>query len=53
MSIAICTKAHHAGMDGQAGIAVAQAVFDLQATGPERDSPAKANKPATSPSEKK
>jgi diacylglycerol O-acyltransferase len=31
--VALYTKAHHAGMDGQAGIAVAQAVFDLQATG--------------------
>ena len=31
--VALYTKAHHAGMDGQAGVAVAQAVFDLQATG--------------------
>jgi diacylglycerol O-acyltransferase / wax synthase len=31
--VALYTKAHHAGMDGQAGIAVAQAIFDLEATG--------------------
>jgi diacylglycerol O-acyltransferase / wax synthase len=31
--VALYTKAHHAGVDGQAGIAVAQAIFDLQATG--------------------
>ncbi len=31
--VALYTKAHHAGMDGQAGIAVAQALFDLEATG--------------------
>ncbi len=31
--VALYTKAHHAGIDGQAGIAVAQAIFDMQATG--------------------
>ena len=31
--VALYSKAHHAGMDGQAGIAVAQAIFDLEATG--------------------
>jgi diacylglycerol O-acyltransferase / wax synthase len=31
--VALYTKAHHAGMDGQAGIAVAQAIFDLEPTG--------------------
>jgi diacylglycerol O-acyltransferase len=31
--VALYTKAHHAGMDGQAGVAVAQAMFDLTATG--------------------
>ncbi len=30
---ALYTKAHHAGMDGQGGIAVAQSIFDLEATG--------------------
>ena len=30
--VAVYVKAHHAGMDGQAGVAVAQAIFDL---GPE------------------
>jgi diacylglycerol O-acyltransferase / wax synthase len=30
---ALYTKAHHAGMDGQAGIAVAQAIFDLEPSG--------------------
>jgi diacylglycerol O-acyltransferase / wax synthase len=30
---ALYTKAHHAGMDGQGGMAVAQAIFDLEATG--------------------
>lgn len=31
--VALYTKAHHAGMDGQAGMAVAQAIFDLEPTG--------------------
>ena len=31
--VALYTKVHHAGMDGQAGIAVGKAVFDLEATG--------------------
>ena len=31
--VALYTKAHHAGLDGQAGIAVGRAVFDLEATG--------------------
>jgi diacylglycerol O-acyltransferase / wax synthase len=31
--VALYTKAHHAGMDGQAGIAVAQAIFDMEPTG--------------------
>jgi diacylglycerol O-acyltransferase / wax synthase len=31
--VALYTKAHHAGMDGQAGMAVAQAIFDFEATG--------------------
>jgi diacylglycerol O-acyltransferase / wax synthase len=31
--VALYVKAHHAGMDGQAGIAVGKAVFDLEATG--------------------
>jgi diacylglycerol O-acyltransferase / wax synthase len=31
--VALYTKAHHAGMDGQAGIAVAQAIFDLEPSG--------------------
>ncbi len=31
--VALYVKAHHAGMDGQAGVAVAQAVFDLEPTG--------------------
>ncbi|MFM7332056.1 MAG: WS/DGAT/MGAT family O-acyltransferase [Brachymonas sp.] len=30
---ALYTKAHHAGMDGQGGIAVAQSIFDLEPTG--------------------
>jgi diacylglycerol O-acyltransferase / wax synthase len=30
---ALYTKAHHAGMDGQGGIAVAQSIFDMEATG--------------------
>jgi diacylglycerol O-acyltransferase len=31
--VALYSKLHHAGIDGQAGIAVAQAMFDLAATG--------------------
>lgn len=31
--VALYTKAHHAGIDGQAGIAVAQAIFDTAPTG--------------------
>ena len=31
--VALYTKAHHAGIDGQAGVAVAKAVFDFEATG--------------------
>jgi diacylglycerol O-acyltransferase / wax synthase len=31
--VAVYVKAHHAGMDGQAGVAVAQAIFDLTPTG--------------------
>ncbi len=31
--VALYTKAHHAGMDGQAGVAVAKAIFDLEPTG--------------------
>lgn len=31
--VALYTKAHHAGIDGQAGVAVAQAIFDLTAEG--------------------
>ena len=31
--VALYTKVHHAGIDGQAGVAVAKAVFDLEATG--------------------
>jgi diacylglycerol O-acyltransferase len=31
--VALYTKAHHAGIDGQAGVAVGQAMFDLTATG--------------------
>ncbi len=31
--VALYTKAHHAGMDGQAGMAVAQAIFDMEPTG--------------------
>jgi diacylglycerol O-acyltransferase / wax synthase len=33
--VALYAKVHHAGMDGQAGVAVAQAIFDLAATGRE------------------
>jgi diacylglycerol O-acyltransferase / wax synthase len=33
--VGLYAKVHHAGMDGQAGVAVAQAIFDLQATGRE------------------
>jgi diacylglycerol O-acyltransferase / wax synthase len=32
---ALYTKAHHAGMDGQGGIAVAQSIFDMEPTGRE------------------
>lgn len=31
--VALYTKAHHAGLDGQAGVAVAKALFDLEPTG--------------------
>ncbi len=31
--IALYTKIHHAGIDGQAGVAVAKAIFDLEPTG--------------------
>jgi len=31
--VALYSKLHHAGIDGQAGVAVAQAMFDLTATG--------------------
>ena len=31
--VAMYTKVHHAGMDGQAGVAVAQAIYDLEPTG--------------------
>lgn len=31
--VAVYSKAHHAGLDGQAGVAVAKAIFDLEATG--------------------
>lgn len=31
--VALYTKAHHAGMDGQASVAVAKAIFDLEASG--------------------
>jgi diacylglycerol O-acyltransferase / wax synthase len=31
--VALYTKAHHAGMDGQGGMAVAQSIFDMEATG--------------------
>jgi WS/DGAT/MGAT family acyltransferase len=31
--VAVYCKVHHAGIDGQAGVAVAQAMFDLTATG--------------------
>ena len=31
--VALYIKAHHAGLDGQAGVAVAKALFDLEATG--------------------
>ncbi len=31
--VALYTKAHHAGMDGQAGMAVAQAIFDMEPMG--------------------
>lgn len=31
--VAVYVKAHHAGMDGQAGVAVAQAIFDLAPEG--------------------
>jgi diacylglycerol O-acyltransferase / wax synthase len=31
--VALYTKAHHAGMDGQASVAVAKAIFDLEPTG--------------------
>ena len=31
--VALYSKLHHAGIDGQAGVAVAQAIFDLAATG--------------------
>jgi diacylglycerol O-acyltransferase / wax synthase len=31
--VAVYVKAHHAGMDGQAGVAVAQAIFDLTPAG--------------------
>ena len=31
--VALYSKLHHAGIDGQAGVAVAQAMFDLAATG--------------------
>ncbi len=31
--VALYTKVHHAGIDGQAGVAVANAMFDLTATG--------------------
>lgn len=31
--VALYIKAHHAGLDGQAGVAVAKALFDLEASG--------------------
>lgn len=31
--VALYTKAHHAGIDGQAGVALGRALFDLQPTG--------------------
>lgn len=31
--VALYSKVHHAGIDGQAGVAVAQAIFDVTATG--------------------
>jgi WS/DGAT/MGAT family acyltransferase len=31
--VALYSKVHHAGIDGQAGVAVAKAIFDLEATG--------------------
>ncbi len=31
--VALYSKVHHAGIDGQAGVAVAKAMFDLEATG--------------------
>ncbi|MCF8211509.1 MAG: wax ester/triacylglycerol synthase family O-acyltransferase, partial [Rhodoferax sp.] len=31
--VALYCKVHHAGLDGQAGVAVAKAIFDLDATG--------------------
>jgi diacylglycerol O-acyltransferase / wax synthase len=33
--VALYTKVHHAGVDGQAGVAVGRAIFDLQAQGRE------------------
>ncbi|WP_225782033.1 wax ester/triacylglycerol synthase family O-acyltransferase [Xenophilus sp. Marseille-Q4582] len=41
--VALYTKVHHAGIDGQAGVALGKAIFDLQPTGrvvkPPRDKP--------------
>ncbi|MEJ1131196.1 wax ester/triacylglycerol synthase family O-acyltransferase [Variovorax sp. CCNWLW225] len=31
--VALYTKVHHAGIDGQAGVALGKAIFDLEATG--------------------
>jgi diacylglycerol O-acyltransferase / wax synthase len=31
--VAMYTKVHHAGMDGQAGVALAQAIYDMEPTG--------------------
>jgi WS/DGAT/MGAT family acyltransferase len=31
--VALYSKVHHAGIDGQAGVAVAKAIFDMEATG--------------------
>lgn len=45
--VALYTKVHHAGIDGQAGVALGKAIFDLQPEGrvvkPPRDKPRRGN----------
>ena len=42
--VALYSKLHHAGIDGQAGVAVGRAIFDLEPTG-RHIKPPRANKP--------